>query len=131
MAFGVNHTTVALAAYDGSYFLHFRGNVNLAHCRSRIFTAVALSHITQGTCAAQVADRIARRMAKHIIGNGDKRIFFSEHTSVLADKGKAVYIGINNYAQVKTTATHTLHYATKILLQRLRIMLEIAIRLAI
>ena len=90
-----------------------------------------LGYIAQGTCTAEVAYRVARCMAEHIVGNADKRIFLAEHTSVLTDKRKTVYIRIDNNTKTELAATHTLHYTAEILLQRFRIMGKIASRFAI
>ena len=70
-------------------------------------------------------------MFQHIVGNGNKRIFLSEHCSVLTDKCQTVHIGVYHDAEIKSAGLHPVHYSAEVLLQRLRIMREVAVRIAV
>ena len=131
VALGINHAAVAFAADYRPYFFHLGGYVHLAYGRCRITAAVTLGHIAQGAGAAKVADRVARRMAQHIVGNGNKRIFLAEHAAVLTDERQAVNVRVNHDAEVEAAATHTLHYAAEVLLKRFGVVGEVAVRRAV
>ena len=50
----IDDSAIALTADDGTYLLHLRGDVDLAYCRSAIFTAMTLCDITQCTRRREV-----------------------------------------------------------------------------
>ena len=70
-------------------------------------------------------------MREHIVGHAHKRIFLSKHLAVLADKRQTVYIRINYDAEIISTILQFVHYASEILLQRFRIVGEIAGRFTV
>ena len=70
-------------------------------------------------------------MRKHIVGNADKCVFLAEHLSVLADEGQTVYVGVNHDTEVVLSAAHLVHDAREVLLERLRIMCEVACWLSV
>ena len=73
-------------------------------------------NIAQGTRAAKVADGVSRGMTEHIVGHADQCVFFAKHRAVFTDKSQAVYVGVNDNAQVKMLLLHATDNAQQIIL---------------
>ena len=56
VALGIDDSAVAFAADDGTYFLHLRGDIDLADGRGCILATVFLRDIAQGAGAGEVGD---------------------------------------------------------------------------
>ena len=65
-------------------------------------------------------------MLQDIVGNGYQGIFLAVHRAVLAEEGQTVHIGVNNEAYIMTALLHQRLDVGQILLQRLRVVLEVA-----
>ena len=70
-------------------------------------------------------------MLEHVIRHRDQRVLFAEHLSVLTNHGETVHVRVNHEGHIVAAFTHQGHDVAQVLLQRLRIMLEIAGRFAI
>ena len=123
---GVDDTTIAFAADDGTRFLHLRHNVHFANGCRRVVATILLRHIAQTAGGGQVADGVARRMLEHVVGNGHKRVLLAKHGAVLADEGKAVHIGVNHEADVVAALAHKVANLGEVLLEGFRIVGKVA-----
>ena len=97
---------VAFAADHSLYFLHLVHDIHFAYGGRKIFAAVFLCDVAQGTCAAHVAYRIAFLILKHIIGHSHKRVLFAEKRAVLTNKTKPVNIRIDCNAKISAASFH-------------------------
>ena len=90
-----------------------------------------LSDITQGASGTEIADSVARSVTQNIVGYTHKSVFLTEHAAVLADKGKAIDIRVNNNSEIISTRLHLVHNTGEILFERFGIMRKIACRISI
>ncbi len=128
---GIDDTAVAFAANHGPNLLHLGGDIDLAHSRSGIVTAMTLGDIAQGTGGTEVAHRVAGSVREHIVGHADKGVLLAEHPAVFLNKGQTVYIRVYHNAHVVAAFLQFGHDAAQILLQRLGVVGKIAIGLAV
>ncbi len=131
MALGVDDSAVALAANDGAYGLHLGGDVNLTHCSSVVLAAMTLGNVAQSARGTEVGDGASLHMIEHIVGHTHKGVLLTKHLSVLLDERQTVHIGVNDHSKVITTLGHLAHNTAEVLLQRLGIVGEVAVGLAI
>ena len=131
MAFRVDDTTVALTTDDGFHLLHLGGYVHLTHSRSVVSTTILVGHVTQCTGRTQVRNRVARCVLQHIVGYSYQGVLLAIHTTILTDEGQTVHVRIYYEAHIVVSASHKVHDIAQVLLQRLRIMLEVACNLSI
>ena len=87
--------------------------------------------VAQRTCGREVGDGVSRGVLQDIVGHGDKGVFLSKHLAILADEGQAVHIGVHDDTEVVFPASHLIHDAGEVALQRFRVVCEVTIRLSI
>ena len=131
MTLRIYHSAIALAADDRTGSLHLGHDIHLAYGRSRVRASVLFRHIFQSSCGTEVRTGIAGSVPQHIVGHRHKSIFFAEHLAILANHRQPVHIRVNHESYIQTAFAHKRHDVGKILFQRLRIVAEIARRLAI
>ncbi len=128
---GIDDSAIAFAANHCVYVFHERGDIHLAHRRGTIFAAVLGRDVTQRTGRGKVRNGVARCVRKHVVGHADERVFLTKHLAIFTDESESVNIGINHDSEVKTTFFNLVHDATEVLLQRLGIVGEVAVGLAV
>ena len=122
---------MALRIDDTAYLFHLCGNIDLAYSSSRVLAAVLQRYIAQGTGRTEVRYSIAWGVAQYVIGYTYQRVLLTKHGAVFADKGQTVYIGVNDDTQVEAALLHAIHNALEVLLERLRIVGEVACAVAV
>ena len=127
----VDHASVAFSADHGAYLLHPGHDVHLADGRSIIFAAVPLRHVAQRPRRAEIRDRIARLVRKHVIGHGHQRILLDKHRAVFAHEGQTIDIGIDHHAQIGLLAHDRRGDPRQVLRQRFGVVGELARRFAV
>ena len=88
--------------------------------------AVTLGDIAQCAGGTEVRHGVAGSVLQHIVGDAHKRVFLAEHLTVFADECESVHIGVHNDAKVVAACLHLVHDAVEVLLQRLRVVCEVA-----
>ena len=131
MALGIDDSAIALAADNGMYILHLGGHVYLAYCGCGILAAMLLCHVAEGTGRGKVAYGVARCLAEHIVGYAYQGILLTKHFSIFANERQAVYVRVYYDTHVVATLLQLVHDAAQVLLQRLGIMCEVAVGLAV
>ncbi len=127
---GINHTAIALTAYHGTSAAHLGGHVHLANGSGGIFASVGHGHIAQCTRRRQVAHRGARSVVKHIVGNGNQRVFLHKELAILHHDGQAVHVGVYDKAHIGLALAHKVADGGEVLGNGLGSVPEIAARVA-
>ena len=131
MAGRIDNTAIAFTADDGADLLHECGDIDFTNGRSTVLAAMTLGDIAQRTRRREVANGSARGVGEHIVGNGDEGVLLTEHLTVFLNECQTVDIGVNDDTHIIATLLQFVHDTTKVLLQRLGVMSEVAIGLSI
>ena len=126
MGSGIDHTTVSFAANDGVGLLHFGHNIHFAHSGSVVLLTILAGDITQGTSGRQVAYGVARSVLENVVSHSDEGVFLTIHLSVFADESKAIHVWVNDETDIVASLCHQPHNVGEVLLQRFRVVLEVA-----
>ena len=129
--FGIDDASVAFAANHGIGLLHHLNNVDFAHSGRRVSLSVFVGYILQRTGGGKVRNRISGRMLQYVVGHSHEGVLLYKERAVLLNDSEAVHIGIHHETDIVVGATHRVADAGQILRDRLRIVCEHTVHLAI
>ena len=90
-----------------------------------------LGHIAQGTRRAEIRHGVALGVGQDVVGNRHEGILLAKHTSVFADKGQTVDVGVDHDAKIVFAGLHLVHDTREVFLQWLGIVGKVAGRVGI
>ena len=127
----IDNTAIAFTADNGTYLLHECGDIDFANGRCAVLAAMTLGDIAQRTRRREIANGSARGVGEHIVGHGDEGVLLTEHLTVFLNECQTVDIGVNDDTHIIATLLQFVHDTTKVLLQWLRVVSEVAVGLSI
>ena len=92
---------------------------------------MTLRHVAQGTAGAEIGYGRPRRTSEHIVAHRHQRIFFAEHSSVLAEDGQTVYVGVYGKAHVGSALRNQCREVGEVFRQRFGVVRKPSVRLAV
>ena len=130
-------SSVAFASDEGVHAMHLGGDVHFSYRSRVVATAVLFGDVPEcpgggevGYCV-KLLSAIGDFIFKQVVRHADKRIFLYERLSVFAYKCQSVHIRIYGYAQIRLAFDDGAGKFFEVLRQRLRVVGEVAGRLAV
>ena len=127
----IDNTAIAFTADDGADLLHECGDIDFTNGRSTVLAAMTLGDIAQRTRRREIANGSARGVGEYIVGHGDEGILLTKHLAVFLNECQTVDIGVDDNTHIVATLLQFVHDTTKVLLQWLRVVSEVAVGLSI